>query len=76
LEESTFPPIEVVRPDDDKLVAKWLTKESERTGLPLHGGGHGSLLRVEGDEVVAFLPRVYEETIASLRSWFAAQSAS
>lgn len=68
--EPAFPPIEVVRPDEDQAFGRWLTDECERTGLPLHGCGHGSLLHIVDTHVVAFIAHVHEETAESIADWF------
>ena len=67
LEERKHPSLIVSVPDTDTAVAEWLSAESRRTGLPLHGGGHGSLLFVRFGKVCEFIVAVHKESRASLR---------
>jgi hypothetical protein len=62
----------VIQPDANDHSSRWLTRETERIGLPLHDGGHGSLLYVVDDSVVSFLPRVHEHSAESLGAWLSA----
>jgi len=58
----------VCEPDREAGIAEWLTSECLRMGLPLHGGGHGSLLLVHSGQVLNVVFKVHRETVASLRA--------
>ena len=60
-------PVIIGDADRDEAFANWLTGETRRTGLPLHGGGHGSLLFVKEGLVQDWIPRVHECSPEDLR---------
>jgi hypothetical protein len=53
------PPLFEFDCDDDAEAASWLTAECERTRLPLHGGGHGTLLVTSLGAVIGWIEKVH-----------------
>lgn len=68
-ELKNLPPLFEFDCDADDEVAAWLTTECERTRLPLHGGGHGTLLVTSLGTVVEWIEKVHLCGSNALRSW-------
>ena len=63
------PPLFEFDCDDDAEAASWLTAECARTRLPLHGGGHGTLLVTSHGAVVSWIEKVHVCGNDALRLW-------
>ncbi len=60
----------IVTPDDDEAAARWLVAECHRTRLPLHGGGHGSLLWVRGGRVIDWIEKLFRCDVAQVEEHY------
>lgn len=63
------PPLFEFDCDADAEAASWLSAECKRTRLPLHGGGHGTLLVTSLGAVAEWIEKVHLYQSDALRSW-------